>query len=134
MQVPWASALYLALASLLVLVLAFRVVAARRAAQVGIGSGGDALLERRMRVHGNAVENLPFAIVLLLVLELTGSPDWQIHALGVALLLGRVLHAVGLGARSGYSFGRFYGMALCWLAMLVAGLQLLGRSVLALLG
>ena len=45
----------------------------------------------------------------------------------LALLLGRVLHALGLSRSGGYSIGRFTGTALTWLLLLgmaLAGLWL----------
>ena len=50
------TALYAGLLGLLILVLAFRVVAVRRATEIGLGDGGNALLLSRIRIHGNAAE------------------------------------------------------------------------------
>lgn len=123
---PAVASLYVALSLLLLLALGFRVVQRRRAAQIGLGDGGDAELQRRIRAHANAIENLPLALLGLLLLELGGLPAWALHALGAALLLSRVLHAAGLSQRSGVSFGRFWGMLGTWLVMLaIAALLLL---------
>lgn len=109
--------IYAALATLLVLVLALRVSAIRHGKRVGIGDGGDPDLLRRVRAHANALENLPLALILLLLLELNRTaPPW-LHGFGCALLLGRVLHAFGMSLQSGASFGRFVGTLLTWLAM-----------------
>jgi uncharacterized protein len=37
-----------------------------------------------------------------------------LHLCGLAIVVGRVLHALGLSLAGGYSFGRFYGSALSW--------------------
>lgn len=117
--------IYVALATFLVLVLAGRVSIRRRAAKVGIGDGGDADLFRRVRAHANAVENLPLALLLLLMLELNQTQPAWLHLCGCVLILGRVLHAVGLSRSSSESVGRFLGTALTWGVMLVMALLLL---------
>lgn len=52
-----------------------------------------------VRVHGNATENIPIALILLLALELSGVPSMWLHVLGGALVLARLLHAVGFLAK-----------------------------------
>lgn len=121
------SPLYLALGGLLLLVLTVRVIARRREQKIGLGDGGDAVLLRRSRAHGNAVETLPIGLLMLVGLELAGGGAWMLHLLGGMLLLGRVLHAWGLSSRSGVSVGRFHGMLLTMLAMLGLSGALLWR-------
>ncbi|MEZ5484702.1 MAG: MAPEG family protein [Lysobacteraceae bacterium] len=123
---PATAAIYCALSVLLVLALAMRVVQVRRSRRVGIGDDGHADLARRIRVHANTLENLPLALLLLVLLEMSGVGSAWIHGIGATLLLARVWHATGLSARSGYSVGRFYGTLATWLLMLgMAGWLLL---------
>ncbi len=117
--------IYAALAALLVLVLALRISQTRHANKVGIGDGGDRELIKRIRAHANALENLPMALLLLLLLELNQTRPAWLHGLGILLILARVAHAVGLSRSSGYSVGRFGGTALTWLLMLGMSLLLL---------
>ncbi len=124
---PKITLLFAALHVLLLLYLAYRVVGHRRAFKVGIGTGGDHRLERKIRVHGNFAEYVPMALLMLALLELSGLPAPWLWGMGGTLLLGRLLHATGLSMKSGSSFGRFYGTVLTWLvlvAMSVAGLWL----------
>lgn len=114
--------LYAGLCTLLVLFLAGRVIAGRRGAKVGIGHGGDHELQRRIRVHANAIEYLPLALLLLGGMELNGYPDAVIHAFGATLLVSRGLHAWGLSRHSGVSQGRFYGTLLTLLLMVAMAL------------
>ena len=116
---PYVTAIYAAVLGLLLLALAARVTVRRREARVGLGTGGDSTLERAIRVHGNFTENVPLALVLLLAAELNGAPYALLHLCGLALVVGRVLHALGLSRQSGTSFGRFWGTLLTWLAILV---------------
>jgi len=115
---PAIAALYAALVALLLLVLAVQVSRLRRARGIGLGDGGDRELARAIRVHANLVEwGLP-AIVLLLIAELTRAPALLLHGCGIVLVVGRVLHAVGLSRSGGYSFGRFAGTAMTWAVLL----------------
>jgi uncharacterized membrane protein YecN with MAPEG domain len=117
--------LYAALGALLVFALALRVMRLRHTRRVGIGTGGDESLARAIRAHANAVEYLPIALLLLLILELDQTRAWLLHLFGIALIVGRVLHAIGLSTRSGYSFGRFTGIGLTMLTIVVMALLLL---------
>lgn len=114
------TAVYAALCALLILVLAGRVVLLRRATRTGLGDGGHDALARAIRAHGNAIEYIPVFLVMLLVLELNGSSGVVLHALGGTLLVARVLHGWGLSRSAGISFGRWYGTALTWLALIGA--------------
>lgn len=114
---------YAALSALLVLWLAVRVMLQRRASSIGIGDGGDKELFRRIRVHANAIEYLPIALILLLIVEINQTQPWIIHAAGIALVLGRILHAAGLSSSAGKSSGRIFGMLLT--LIVVVGLSLL---------
>jgi len=116
---PAIAALYAGIVGLLLLVLAARVSSLRRTLKIGIGDGGDRVLLRAIRAHGNSVEWALPAIVLLLVAELTRAPVVLLHLCGLGIVVGRVLHAVGLSRAPGYSFGRFTGSALSWTALAV---------------
>ncbi|MCK9366392.1 MAG: MAPEG family protein [Metallibacterium scheffleri] len=115
---PLITGFYAALATLLVLVLAARIVWLRNVRKIGLGDGGDPQLARAIRVHANAVEYLPLALLLLLVLELQHTAALWLNVFGIALIVARVLHAFGLSGSSGYSFGRGVGILLTWLVML----------------
>lgn len=124
-----ASSIYIALGALLLITLTLRVILRRKSKLIGIGDGGDAELARRIRAHANAVETLPIGLLLLAALELNGSPTALIHGLGIALMLGRALHAWGLSGSAGQSFGRLYGMLLTLTVLLVAPLLLLWQTL-----
>jgi uncharacterized membrane protein YecN with MAPEG domain len=123
------TSLYAALATLLLIGLAARIPRLRRRHQVGIGDGDRPDLALAVRVHANAAENIPVALLLLALLELQGGAPAGLHAAGGTLLLGRILHARGLGRSRGVSHGRFWGMALTWLALLGMALWLLAIAV-----
>lgn len=106
------TALYAGLAAVWLVFLGLRVIRLRYRYRVGIGAGGQGPLEVAQRTHANAAEWLPPALIVLLVLELLGMPAWVLHALGIALVAGRGLHALGLSWSTGVSWPRTVGMLL----------------------
>jgi uncharacterized membrane protein YecN with MAPEG domain len=116
---PAITSLYAALIALLLIALATRVVLLRRRLRVGLGDGGQSPLQQAVRVHGNAVEWALPVLLLLLVAELNRASPLLLHAAGIALVVGRVLHAAGVSARPGASFGRLYGMLVTLATMAV---------------
>ena len=124
---PTITLLFASLHALLMLVLLARISRHRHGQRIGLGDGGDAVLNRKIRVHGNFVEHAPIALLLLGLLELCGLQAVWLWTFGSALLLGRIMHAIGLSGSGGYSIGRFWGTALTWLvllAMAIAGIWL----------
>ncbi|HEX7046754.1 MAG TPA: MAPEG family protein [Gammaproteobacteria bacterium] len=119
------TALYAGLLALLLIALAARIPLLRQKHRVGIGSGKQPDLALAMRVHGNATEYVPIALLLLLLAELNGFPAWSVHAAGSGLFLGRILHAFGLGRSAGASPGRFIGTALTWLVIVTLAASLI---------
>ena len=105
-----AVALYTGLIILLMGILKLNVGRARIKTRTNLGDGGgnDSMV-RAIRVQGNAVEDVPVALLGLFALAGVGAPVLVIHVLGAALLAARVLHAVGLGGVSGLGFGRLVG-------------------------
>ncbi|HWD27718.1 MAG TPA: MAPEG family protein [Rhizomicrobium sp.] len=113
-------ALYAALNALIMLVLAMLVVRARVRTRTEIGDGADPALLGPLRAHGNNTENVPMAIVLLMLLYATGASVLVIHVVGGTLTLGRLFHAFGLSRNVGASTPRLIGMALTWLSLIIA--------------
>lgn len=124
---PLISAFYAGLLGLLVVGLGLFVVDRRRSTHIGIGDGDDVVLRHRIRVHGNAAENVPLALVLLALCELTGTAPAILHALGVTLLVARLMHAWGLTQSAGVSVGRFVGVFATWGAMIAMAVVLVLR-------
>lgn len=85
-----------ALLAFLFISLSLRVIKLRRSRRVAIGSGGDAAVERAMRVHANFAEYVPFALVLLILCAMRGLPDVLMAVLCAILFLGRAVHAYGV--------------------------------------
>ena len=103
--------LFAGLCALLQCALTALVVARRLQSRVDLMDGGDAPLQRRIRAHGNFTETAPMALILIGLLELRNVDSGWLWALGICLLLGRVLHAVGLLV-NGAKWSRLLGMVL----------------------
>jgi uncharacterized protein len=119
---PTVTALYAGLLGIVYLVLGGFVVAHRRRARVGLGTGSDTALERAVRVHGNFSEYVPLFLLLLLVAELNGGAAILLYPVGAAFFLARLFHAFGLSQSSGTSAGRFGGTLVTWVAILLLAL------------
>jgi uncharacterized membrane protein YecN with MAPEG domain len=94
----------------------------RTTARVGLGDGNNPDLLKRIRVHANAVEYVPFYLLLMLILELNQTAPILIHVFGIALVIARVLHAWGVSRHSGNSAGRAVGAGLTVLMMVLMAL------------
>ena len=90
------TALYAAIFTFLIIVLANIVSAKRGKAGISILHGDDLDLALWMRRHGNLVENLPVALLLMALCEARGLPLPWLNAMGIVLLAARLLHLVGL--------------------------------------
>ena len=116
---PLISALYTGIYALLLVALAVMVSRRRLRTRIGLGAGGDAQLERAIRVHANAVEwGLPL-LLLLLIAEENRAPPLLLHVCGIVFILARVVHAAGLSRASGHSTGRSAGITLTWVVLTV---------------
>jgi uncharacterized membrane protein YecN with MAPEG domain len=114
--------LYAGLATLLLLVLSVYVIRLRWRYLVGIGDGGQPVLARAIRVHGNFIEYAPIGLILLFLIERANYAHWIAHALGLALVVGRLAHAWGLSRDDGPSIGRALGVTLTFGMLLIAAL------------
>lgn len=126
------TALYAALLSIFLVVLGGLVVRTRIKERIAIGDGGNKAMLAAIRVHANAVENIPIALLLMFLLEVNGGSGWWLHALGEALVVGRVMHAFGLFQKHNVNYWRQMGMVITWLVVLVLSFALLARAILSL--
>lgn len=123
------TALWTALVALWILLLMVQVVRLRWTRRVGTGDGGDKDLTKAIRIHGNAIETMPIALLLMLGYELDGGLPWLLHVSGAALLASRVLHATGLRRSLGTSAGRMLGSILWAAVVVVLSILIIARSV-----
>lgn len=78
-----------------------RIVKIRGAEKIVHGDGGNALLARRIRSHGNFVENTPLVLLLVAGIEISGKGGQWLAIVGAVFMLGRALHVIGMDSESG---------------------------------
>lgn len=122
MQLLETAALYAGVNILILLVLAVLVIMGRRRHKIVLGDAGNQGFNRAVRAHANAAEYIPAGLVGLTLLALfdPATPIWLLHASGISLTAGRILHALGLHA-SALNVGRVFGISLTLLAYLLIG-------------
>ena len=121
--------LYAALLTFVFLTLSWRVIMYRRANKISLGDADDKNLLKRMRAQANFIEYTPLALILILLAEAQGAPALALHLMGLALLAGRVLHAVGFASTPQKFILRQLGMVLTLAVMALAALGLLGHAL-----
>jgi len=111
--------LYAGILALWLVVLSLRVIQRRGAAKAWLNDGGDTSLQRAIRAQANFVEYVPLALILMLILEMSRFSIYLIHALGIALVIARLLHGYAMGFTGGFRFGRSAGATITFVVLLV---------------
>jgi uncharacterized membrane protein YecN with MAPEG domain len=128
MPVP-ITALYAALQGILALALQVPIGRLRGQTKASIGDGGSPALAVAIRRHANWTEHVPFALLLLALLELNGASAALLHGLGAVLLVSRIAHPLGLDATVMSRPLRFVGALGTLLVVVVAIVALLRQSL-----
>ncbi|MEA1080466.1 MAPEG family protein [Marinobacter qingdaonensis] len=116
---------FAAVIGLLLLVLSAHVVRFRLKYKKGMGVTDDRDFEAAVRAQANLVEYAPTALIMLAIAELNGVASGWVYWIGMVLVVGRILHAWGMiNSSGGTHWGRFFGIILTWLAILVTALLL----------
>jgi uncharacterized membrane protein YecN with MAPEG domain len=111
------TACYGAILALIIVALGINVTVHRVKLRVPLGDGGNAEMLRMIRLHGNAVEYIPLALVLMLVYEINGGWHTALHAIGVALIAGRLIQTWAMWSTEIAGPGRGTGQTLTWLSI-----------------
>ena len=120
--------LYAGLLALLFVVMAWRVVKLRQSSRTSLGDGGNADMLRVIRGHANFAEYVPLALLLLALLELGRMSIYLLHALGLALLIARLMHACALSFGNHFKL-RVWGAGLTFAVIFIEGLLCLYVAV-----
>lgn len=122
--------LYAGLQALISLGLQLPIGRKRVQTDISIYDGGDRELAVAIRRHANWTEHVPYAVVLLALLELNGAGPGFLHTLGLVLLVARIAHPLGLNAATAKNPLRGLG-AFGTLAVSLAAALMLIRQYLA---
>ncbi len=90
------SVVYAVILALLIVWLSLNVIKIRRHHQIRFGDGENAMLQIARAAHANATEYIPISLILLFALEYNHGDLWLVNAFGIAVVIGRTLHARGL--------------------------------------
>ena len=127
--IPAVASAYAAILGLLAAALTVRVILNRVKTGVQSGDGGNALLAQAIRAHANFGEQVPLALLLIVLVEVAGTPAVAVHTLGAALVAARLANAWGLSHSLGPTTPRQAGAGLTVLVVVAASLALLWRVV-----
>ncbi len=108
--------------------LSILVTVARARAKVMIGDGGGAAgtggLLQAVRAHGNFIEHVPIALILLGGIEVSGASRLTCEMFAAVLILARLMHAAGMH-RPAPNVLRAGGAILTWAILLGLGAEAL---------
>ena len=75
---------------LLHVIFTLRVGNYRFKSRISLGDGGDPEMRNRIRAHGNFIENVPIAVLLILLNDLDGAQDSTLLVIGSILIASRL--------------------------------------------
>lgn len=112
--------LYAGILGLLYIALSFYVIKGRFKHEIALGDDGNQDMIKRVRIHANFIEYVPFALLLIILAEFEGTSEYLIHGLCIALLVARLGHAYGVITKDGTSIGRAGGTITTFLVIIIA--------------
>ena len=124
LQAVEVTAVIAAILAFIQIAITMRVGLMRMSSKISLGDGGNKELTKRIRGHANFIENVPMALMLILLNELSGLDDNWLYALGGGLILFRVLHYISI-VFNVHGLVRPIGMTGTLLTMLVSAILLL---------
>jgi len=122
--------LYAGLNTFILLWIAASTGVLRKKYRISIGDGGNLHLTRILRGHANAVENVPMAFILMIIMAMMGAPVLVLHGLGAALTIGRFFHALYFIQEDAPRWQRSVGATLSLLVLFLAALGVIGHAFL----
>ncbi len=125
---PATTAIFAALLAIEFILLSAWIVVGRVRKNALSGDAGDKDFAKRIRSQANFAEYVPFAVLLIALLEARGGSHGLVLTLLVVLLIGRLLHPIGMFAppNSPQQFGcRGGGILATFLVTLIAAIALL---------
>ena len=114
------TSLYAAALGLLALALTVQVIALRVKSGVSFLHGDNMALAERIRRHGNFMEFVPLALILLALAEAGGAPRALLHVSGALLLAARVIHPFGIIHNQAARPARIFGALGTMVAILMS--------------
>lgn len=121
--------LYAGFFGILLVILSWRITHLRnRFTTQRMNESGHGEMTAATRAQGHMVEYMPTGILLMLIAEFQDFSPALLHALGILLIVARLLHLKGLKDPSGQSIARKAGTRLTWLHMVIASAMCIAGS------
>ena len=117
--------LFAALLALMFVLLSINVVRLRMREQISLGDGGNNKLNRAIRIHANFIEYVPLTLLLMWLLESLDLSAARVYWVGVALLIARILHFIGMTFPRKLMILRQLGVMLSFVLLVYLSLALL---------
>ena len=114
--------LYAGILALWFIVLSLRVIGIRGRG-IAFGDAGDPANTRVIRAQANFAEYVPIALLMMGFLEADHHSIYWLHALGIMLVVARVLHGLALSFGWNARFGRVAGAGLTIVVLVILALQ-----------
>ena len=111
------TAIYAAILALIILALGVNVTMHRVKLRISLGDGGNPQMLRMIRLHANAIDYVPIAVVLMAIYEVNGGWHWALHIVGIALVAGRLIQTAGMWTTDVAGAGRKVGQSLTTLSI-----------------
>jgi uncharacterized membrane protein YecN with MAPEG domain len=105
------------------------VINFRRKLKINLGDGNNQSVMRAIRIHANFAEYVPFALILIYLIETQTSLRPLVHVLGLMLLAARISHAYGVSSESADFRFRVGGMVLTFAVFITGAVVLLGKCI-----
>ena len=125
---------YTGLCGLILLWLTVATVKLRGKYKISLGDGGNAHMQRIMRGHVNAIENMAIILILLLIMAALNTPVYVLHGFGIAIVVSRAMHAHHFIQEDAARWTRFYSSVATVTILLLASIGLIGHSLATMLG
>ena len=120
--------LYAGILTVWFILLSVRVVGLRRGG-IAFGDNGDIRVIRIVRAQANFAEYVPLALLLMGMLEVGRHSIYLLHALGLALVVARVLHGLALSFGWQTRRGRLSGAAITIIVLAIEALLCLYQGI-----
>ncbi|MEL7149981.1 MAG: MAPEG family protein [Pseudomonadota bacterium] len=129
MTPPILTANYAALLAVFYVAMSAYVIAIRARTDISVGDGGNMQMLLAIRRHGNMIEYVPFAVLLMALAEGLGAGAIWLHITGILLITGRLLHPVGLRISEKPPVARVVGTLSTFAAILLPAAAILAASL-----
>ena len=123
------TATYAAILALIIIALGINVTVHRVKLKVSLGDGGNPEMLRMIRLHANAIEYIPIALVLMLTYEFNSGWRSALHVIGIALVVGRLIQTWAMWSTEVAGPARGIGQTLTWASVVVLAILNLSKVI-----